>query len=382
MKYWMIVKSGINRKKIRTFMTIFSIATAFLLFSLGRSVAVAFNSEVDFAGKDRLIVVSRLAFTESLPMAHKNRIETVEGVDTVVWRQWFGGTYKERQNFFPKWPVPDNYFDVYPEWELSEGAQEAFSRNITGMIVGKDLADQFGWKIGDRIPIIADIWPKKGGGVWEFDLVGTYINKTSDEQDEAFINWKYFDEARLYETGRPGNYIVKIKNPEQAESIAKEIDELFKNSLDETKTSTEEAFSRMFAEQIGNIGLIINSVLAASFFTILLLTGNTMSQAVRERTPELGALKAVGFSDRLIMLFVLAESFLLCVAGALTGVLIAYLLFPMFSGVAIGFSGEIEFSISIVISAIIVAFITALISGVLPALSAMRLNVVDALRKN
>ena len=136
MKYWMIVKSGINRKKIRTFMTVFSIATAFLLFSLGRSVAVAFNSEVDFAGKDRLIVVSRLAFTESLPMAHKNRIEAIEGVETVVWRQWFGGTYKERQNFFPKWPVPDNYFDVYPEWELSEGAQEAFSQNITGMIVG------------------------------------------------------------------------------------------------------------------------------------------------------------------------------------------------------------------------------------------------------
>ena len=282
MKYWMIVKSGINRKKIRTFMTVFSIATAFLLFSLGRSVAVAFNSEVDFAGNDRLIVVSRLAFTESLPMAHKNTIEAVEGVDTVVWRQWFGGTYKERQNFFPKWPVPDNYFDVYPEWELSEGAQEAFSRNITGMIVGKDIADQFGWEIGDRIPIIADIWPKKGGGVWEFDLVGTYTNSVSEEQGEAFINWKYFDEARLYETGRPGNYIVKIENPDQAESIAKEIDELFKNSLDETKTSTEEAFSRMFAEQIGNIGLIINSVLAASFFTILLLTGNTMSQAVRE----------------------------------------------------------------------------------------------------
>ena len=191
-----------------------------------------------------------------------------------------------------------------------------------------------------------------------------------------------FDEARLYETGRPGNYIVKIENPEQAESIAKEIDELFKNSLDETKTSTEEAFSRMFAEQIGNIGLIINSVLAASFFTILLLTGNTMSQAVRERTPELGALKAVGFSDRLIMLFVLAESFFLCVAGALIGVLIAYLLFPLFSGLAIGFSGEIEFSISIVISAILVAFITAVVSGVLPAYSAMRLNVVDALRKN
>ena len=283
-------------------MTIFSIATAFLLFSLGRSVAVAFNSEVDFAGQDRLIVVSRLAFTESLPMAHKNRIEMVEGVDTVVWRQWFGGTYKERQNFFPKWPVPDNYFDVYPEWELSEGAQESFSRNIAGMIVGKDLADQFGWKIGDRIPIIADIWPKKGGGVWEFDLVGTYINNTSGEQDEAFINWKYFDEARAFEKGLVGQFAVKIRDPSQAETIAKDIDALFTNSPDETKTSTEEAFSRMFAEQVGDIGFIINSVLAASFFTILLLTGNTMSQAVRERTNELGVLKSIGYSDKLLSL--------------------------------------------------------------------------------
>ena len=265
---------------------------------------------------------------------------------------------------------------------MSEGAQEAFSRNITGIIVGKDLADKFGWNIGDRIPIIADIWPKKDGGVWEFDIVGTYINKKNGEQDEAFINWKYFDEARIYETGRPGNYIVKVKDPKKAETIAKEIDELFKNSLDETKTSTEEAFSRMFAEQIGNIGLIINSVLAASFFTILLLTGNTMSQAVRERTPELGALKAVGFSDRLILFFILAESFFLCISGALIGVIIAYLLFPMFSGVAIGFSGEIDFSISIVISSVLVALVTAVISGTIPALSAMRLNVVDALRKN
>ena len=212
--------------------------------------------------------------------------------------------------------------------------------------------------------------------------MGTYINNTSGEQDEAFINWKYFDEARLYETGRPGNYIVKIKNPEQAESIAKEIDELFKNSLDETKTSTEEAFSRMFAEQIGNIGLIINSVLAASFFTILLLTGNTMSQAVRERTPELGALKAVGFPDRLIMFFVLAESFLLCVAGAIIGVLIGYSIVPYVFWSGYRFFRRDRVFYIYCNKCNLVAFITALISGVLPALSAMRLNVVDALRKN
>ncbi len=382
MKYFLIVKAGLQRKKATTILTILSIAAAFLLFSLGRSVAVAFNSEVEFAGNDRLVVVSSLSFTQSLPMSHKNRIEVIEGVDAVVWRQWFGGTYKERQNFFPKWPVPDNYFDVYPEWEISEDERRAFSNNLMGMIVGADLVEKFGWKIGDRIPIIPDIWPKADGTVWEFDLVGIYSDPSGNETGEAYIRWKYFDEARAFENGLVGNFIVRINNPDRADVIAKEIDSLFANSSDETKTSTEEAFSRMFAEQYGNIGLIINSVLAASFFTILLLTANTMSQAVRERTSELGVLKSMGYSDNLIMFFVLMESVLLCSLGAVIGLILAFVAFPFFAEIAGGFAGEVSFSISIVISALVLAFITACLSGLMPAYSAMRLNVVDALRKN
>ena len=383
MKYWTIVKAALTRKKIRTFMTVASIATAFLLFSLGRSVAVAFTSEVDYAGKDRLIVSSKLSFTQAMPMAYANRIEALEGVNQVAWRQWFGGTYIDRSNFFPKWPVPESYFDVFPEYIISEGGREAFSQNVQGMIAGADLAEKYGWKIGDRIPIIGDIWVKSdNSNNWEFDLVGTFTHANGGEQDEAYINWKYFDEARAFEKGLVGQFAVKIRDPSQAESIAKDIDALFANSPDETKTSTEEAFSRMFAEQVGDIGFIINSVLAASFFTILLLTGNTMSQAVRERTNELGVLKSIGYSDKLIMIFVLMESIYLCLIGALIGVFVAYSIFPLFSGVALGFAGQIEFSFSIVLSAIVLALLTATISGLLPAYSAMRLNVVDALRKN
>ena len=364
-------------------MTIASIATAFLLFSLGRSVAVAFTSEVDYAGKDRLIVSSKLSFTQAMPMAYGNRIEALEGVSQVAWRQWFGGTYIDRSNFFPKWPVPESYFDVFPEYIISEGGREAFSQNVQGMIAGADLAEKYGWKIGDRIPIIGDIWVKSdNSNNWEFDLVGTFTHANGGEQDEAYINWKYFDEARAFEKGLVGQFAVKIRDPSQAETIAKDIDALFANSPDETKTSTEEAFSRMFAEQVGDIGFIINSVLAASFFTILLLTGNTMSQAVRERTNELGVLKSIGYSDKLIMIFVLMESIYLCLIGALIGVFVAYSIFPLFSGVALGFAGQIEFSFSIVLSAIVLALLTATISGLLPAYSAMRLNVVDALRKN
>ena len=382
MKYLTIIKAGLGRKKVSTSLTILSIAVAFLLFSLGRSVAVAFNSEVEFAGNDRLVVVSSLSFTQALPMSHKNRIEAIEGVDKVVWRQWFGGTYKERQNFFPKWPVPDNYFDVYPEWEISEDQRRAFSTNLMGMVAGADLVEKFGWKIGDRIPIIPDIWPKADGTVWEFDLVGIISDPSGNETGEAFMRWKYFDEARAFENGLVGNFIVRIDDPSRADFIAKEIDSLFANSSDETKTSTEEAFSRMFAEQYGNIGLIINSVLAASFFTILLLTANTMSQAVRERTSELGVLKSIGYSDYLIMFFVLLESVLLCFFGALIGLIVAYSMFPGFSELAGGYAGELNFPISIVISAFVLAFITACLSGLMPAYSAMRLNVVDALRKH
>ena len=380
MKYWMIIKSGIERKRVRSIMTILSIAVAFTLFSLGRSVAVAFNSEIDYAGKDRLIVSSRLSFTDGLPLAHKNRIETLEGVKAVAYRQWFGGTYIERSNFFPKWPIPPEYLDIYSELQLSQSEKNAFSNNKQGFIAGKELADKFGWKIGDRIPIIPDIWPKKGGGVWEFDLVGIFTHADGGIENEAYINWEYFDEARQFETGKVGTFVVQLRDTNDSQEIAKSIDDLFTNSQDETKTSTEEAFAKMFAEQTGDIGFIVNSVLAASFFTILLLTGNTMSQTVRDRTSELGVLKTIGYSDDKIMLFVVLESMFICLAGAITGITIAFLIFPIFSEIAGNLGPNIEFSFSIFLTGIFLASLMAVISGILPAYSAMKLNVVDALR--
>ena len=364
-------------------MTILSIASAFLLFSLGRSVAVAFTSEVDYAGNDRLVVSSKLSFTQAMPMSYANRIEALEGVETVAWRQWFGERILIVLIFSLSGLCLKVILIIFPELIISEGGREAFSRNIQGMIAGADTAEKYGWEIGDRIPIIGDIWVKDdNSNNWEFDLVGTFTNANGGAQNEAYINWKYFDESRAYDKGLVGQFSVKIRDPNQAGVIAKDIDGLFANSPDETKTSTEEEFSRMFAEQLGDIGLIINSVLAASFFTILLLTANTMSQAVRERTNELGVLKSIGYPDALIMIFVLMESVLICLIGAAIGVLIAFALFPFFSGVALGFAGQIEFSFSIVLSAIALALLTATISGLFPAYSAMRLNVVDALRKN
>ena len=229
---------------------------------------------------------------------------------------------------------------------------------------------------------IPDIWPKKGGGVWEFDLVGIFTHSDGGIENEAYINWEYFDEAREFETGKVGTFVVQLENSDSSEKIAQLIDDLFINSQDETKTSTEEAFAKMFAEQTGDIGLIVNSVLAASFFTILLLTSNTMSQAIRERTSELGVLKSIGYSDQKIMLFVILESMFICVFGSLIGIMIAFLIFPIFSEIAGGFGPNIEFSFTILLSGILLAILMAFISGIFPAYSAMKLKVVDALRMN
>ena len=387
MKYWTIVYSALNRKKWRTVLTISSIAIAFLLFGLLRSVAVAFTEEVDLAGDDRLVVMSKLSFIEPLPYSYWQRLKSLEGVEQVAHREWFGGNYQDRSNFFPKWPVPPKeYFEVYPNLIISEKEKDDFINTRTGMVVGKRLAERFNWKVGDKIPIMGDIYPKKDGEMlWTFDLVGIFTNSSNlNDEDQAFLNYYYFDEARAFGSGTVGNFVLKVKNKEDNERIAKEIDTMFSNSADETKTSTEASFSKMFASQVGDVGFIMNSILSAVFFTILLVTGNTMSQAIRERTSELAVFKTIGYSDSTILLLVLAESSILCLLGAFIGIGCALFLF--FGGglqdSLYGFFGDIAFKPSIVASAVLLAFITALVSGLPPALFAMRLKVVDALRRN
>jgi len=387
MKYWTIVYAGLTRKKWRTILTISSIAIAFLLFGLLRSVAVAFTEEIDLAGDDRLVVMSKLSFIEPLPFSYWQRIKGIDGVKQVAHREWFGGTYQDRSNFFPKWPVPPKeYFEVYSNLLITEKEKNDFINTRTGMVVGKRLAERFNWKIGDKIPIMGDIYPQKDGEMlWTFDLVGIFSNPDNlNDEDQAFLNYYYFDEARAFGEGTIGNFVVQVANKEDNERVAEAIDVMFANSTDETKTGTEASFSKMFASQIGDVGLIMNSILSAVFFTILLVTGNTMSQAIRERTSELAVFKTIGYLDSTILFLVLAEAAIICVIGAIIGIGLALFLF--FGGglqdSLYSFFGDIVFKPSIVGSAILLACFTALVSGLPPALFAMKLKVVDALRRN
>jgi|TARA_B100001971_G_scaffold168592_1_gene160023 putative ABC transport system permease protein len=389
MKYWMLISAALKRKQTRTVLTICSITVAFVLFGTLRSVAVAFTEDVDFSGDNRLIVMSKLSFIEPLPLAYHQRIQSVEGVDLVVHRQWFGGTYIDVNNDFPKWPVSaEAWFDAYPEFIISEQEKRDFANTRTGMVAGKAIAEKYNWKVGDKIPVMGDIWLKEDGSIlWEFDLVGIFSQEEGSGvyggDEQVFINYSYFEESRApWGKGTVGNFIVKVKNKEDNERIAKEIDKMFANSSNETKTSTEAAFGKMFAEQIGDIGLIMNSILAAVFFTMLLVTGNTMSQAVRERTSEIAVFKALGYSDKRVLGLVLSESMFICFFGMAVGIVISFIIFIFLKEDLSGFVEGISFQPSVLSWAFATALAMALIAGLPPALGAMRLKVVDALRKD
>ena len=377
--------AGLFRRRTRTLLTLFSIVVAFLLFGLLRSIADVFSGGVDIAAADRLIVQPRYSIIDPLPIAHMGIIATVPGVASVTHAGWFGGFYQDHNNFFPKFPVePQAWFAAHPEYRIAPDQLEKFATTRTGAVAPADLAAKYGWKIGDRIPIEADIYPLKDGSrLWEFDLVGTYTGPTGGIAPSEFLfNYDYFDEARQFGQGQVGWFVVRVTDPAKAAETANAIDKQFANSANETRTATEAEFQREFAKQIGDIGLMMSGILGAVFFTIILLTGNTMAQAFRERVPELGVLKTLGFTDLRVAVLVLGEAVLLAVVGAAIGLGIAGLLSP---GVAVAVKDRLpgfEMVWQTVAAGLLIAVAMGLLVGAIPALTARRLRIVDALREH
>ncbi len=378
-----LVWSSLFRRKIRTLLTLLSVVVAFLLFGLLRSVADAFTVGVDIAGVDRLVVSPKYSIIDPLPIAHLNQIAAVSGVTAVTQAGWFGGIYQDRSKFFPKYPVdPRGYFELYPEYRIDPAQLDAFAATRIGAVAPKQLAEEFGWQIGDRIPIEADIWPKRGGDRnWEFELVGVYDAPTLEVQPVEFLfQYDYFDEARQYGTGGVGWFIVRVDDPAHSAEVARTIDALFENSPNATRTATEAEFAMQFANQVGDIGLMMTGILGAVFFTILLLTANTMAQALRERIPELAVMKTLGFTDVGVATLVLGEAMLLCLLGGMFGLCIAVALEHQ---IAIAIKGILPtFSISagtLIMGALLAAGLGIAV-GLVPALRARRLAIVDALR--
>jgi putative ABC transport system permease protein len=383
-KYLHLVWAALVRRRTRTLFTLLSVVAAFLLFGLLDSVHSAFNVAAhDVAGVDRLVTVAKVSFTVQLPKSLLGRIQTVPGVTEATYANWFGGVYQDPKNFFPNEAVAPNFLDLYPEWVLSPEQRKAFRETRTGAIVGAHLAQHFGWKLGDKIPLQATIYPQKGGGnAWTFDLVGIYHvkdPKLQSQEDLLFFNWDYFDEARQFGNGQVGWYITRVADTGQANRVAQAIDALSFDSDHETKTQSEQAFNVGFVSQFADIGLIVGAIMGAVFFTLILLTGNTMAQAVRERIPEIGVLKTVGFSNRSVLALVLAEGAALLLLGAAIGLLLAGL---TVSALRLKLGGSFPLDPigwEIWLQGLILALLVGLVVGALPALRGMRLRIVDAL---
>jgi putative ABC transport system permease protein len=383
-RYLPLLWAGLFRKKTRTTLTLASVIIAFLLFGLLEAVQTAFESGAESADARRLLTTARYSIIEPLPLAYLPRIERVPGVVAVAHAEWFGAKYQNESNAFPVFAVdPSRYLDMYPEFVMASDQREAFVRTRTGAVAGRRLVDRFGWRLGQRLPIISEIHPRADGDMtWEFDLVG--ILDTEDPSirgntDIVLINAKYFDEARQAGKGRTGWYIERVADPAEARTVSAQIDQLFMNSPDETKTQPEKEFAIGFAKQIGDIGALVTRILIAVFFTILILTGNTMAQSIRERIPELAILKTLGFSDGKLTVLVLAEAGLLLVIGAAIGMAGATGVLPAVNQSTGGRFPPLIVSVETWAKAFAVLIAVALAIGLPPALRARRLRIVDAL---
>jgi putative ABC transport system permease protein len=376
------VIANLGRRKTRTILTLASIVMAFLLFGLLQAVNVLFSAGADFVGATRLVTQARVSFTQSLPMRLLPQIESVPGVEDVMWSQWFGGVWQENTQLIIQAVDPARLHAVYPEFVMPDEQWQAFENTRTGMIAGRLLADRYGWKIGEKIPIGSNIFPQKDGSkAWTFDLVGIYDGKDEEWQRSTsggWINFAYFDEANQFARGLAGVYIIRLSDPDRATEVAATIDRMFENSPDETKTQAEKDFNIGFFKQIGDIGLIVRWILFAVFFTLLLVVGNTIAQSVRERIPELAILKTLGFTDHAVLGFVLAEAAALCIIGGLAGLAIAT---PLGIAVTEATGGNLPVAVDsqVWLTGIAAIVVLSLAVGLLPALRAARLTIVDAL---
>jgi putative ABC transport system permease protein len=378
MKFLPFILRNLFRKKTRTILTIGSIAVALFLYGLLVTIETALNAGVDVAGADRLIVRNKISLIMPLPLSYQERLRQIDHVTEATFATWFGGVYQEPKNFFPQFAIDTGtYRTLFPEFQISDDQWQAFVADQEGAVVGKVTADRFGWKVGDRIPLQGTIWT----GTWEFNIRAIYEgSRQGDDESQFWFHWKFLEESRPWGKGTVGWYTVKVDDPDNSVAVSQAIDERFANSANETSTETEQAFAAGFAKQIGNIKMLIMSIGAVVLFTLLLVTGNTMAMAVRERVPELGVLKTLGFGDKTVLFLVLAESLVIAAVGGTIGIGMAKL-FTMGGDPTGGMLPIFYLSNGEMLLGLGIALFVGLAAGSIPALTAMNLRIVDALRR-
>jgi putative ABC transport system permease protein len=377
-KFLRLVWANLLRKKVRTTLTIGSFTVALFLFGLLAAIRLAFGVRADVAGANRLDVINRVSLIQPLPLSYRDRLMQIRGVSAVTYATWFGGVYQDERNFFPQFAVDkDTWLDMYSEYTIPADQRGAFLRDRQACLVGRSLAKRFGFKVGDRLPLRGTIW----GGTWEFNIAGIYDGQRPDvDTSGMFFRFDYLEEQRRFFKGTVGWYIVKLADPDDAVRVAKEIDATFANSPNETLTQTEQAFAASFAKQMGNIEFLVLIVGSVVFFTLLLVTGNTMAIAVRERTGELAVLKTIGYSDVGVLGLTIAEALLIAGQGGLIGLALAAFVVPGISRAMPMLQGLRLPPLWLGLGFLLALGVGA-VAGLLPAIGAMRLRVADALRR-
>ncbi len=382
MKFRGLIFANLFRKKLRLILTMGSFAVALFLFAFLAVVRGAFTRGADIEGADRLVTINRVSIIQPLPLAYRDKIQRIPGVQAVTHNNWFGGVYQDEKNFFPQFVIDvENQRKVIPELVVPEDQWQTFVKDRQGAIAGAKTAQRFGWKIGDRIPIKATIYG--GNGTWEFNLDGIYHSThTGGDESQFWFQWDYLEE-KVPERfkGNVGWYVIKLDSPDHAVRVAKAIDEMAANSSFETKTETESEFAASWVKQFGNIQFLIVTIGSVVFFTLLLVTGNTMAISVRERVGELAVLKAIGFSDRWVLFFVLAESLTIALVGGALGLGLALLAIPALGAALNGLLPTLILSPAVLSLGLAIALLVGVVSGILPGIGAMRLRVVSALRR-
>jgi putative ABC transport system permease protein len=381
MKDAYLIYKNLTRKKLRLFLTLLSILVAFLIYGAVMSLKVAMDSGVDMAGDNRLVVINKINFTQPLPVAYVNKIKAVKGVRDVTWANWFGGYYQDPARQVVSFAAdPESYLKVYSELEVASGSAEAWIADRQGALVGESLARSMGWKVGDRIPLSSNIFSNKNGGhTWELVVDGIFRGRDKNvDTTYLLLHYKYFIETQTFGGDWVGWIVLTTDDPALNETVAKTIDAMFANSAFETETSTEKAFNKAFVAQIGNISLILYSVIFTAFFTILMVVGNSIALSVRERFVEIAVLKALGFTSGRVFAQILAESLTLACVGGGLGLLMAHGMLDAVSDEVGRFIPNLELAPGVVHQGLIIMLIFGVLTGLLPALAAYRLSIARA----
>lgn len=384
LRFLPLLWANLRRRPLRTMLTLASVATAFLLFGLMQALRYALTGGVELAGADRLITTHKISIIQSLPRSYLTKIAGLDGVRAAGGFSWFGGTYQEDRNIIVAEACdPQDFFALYPELLLPQEQRTAWQNDVRGALVGEALARKWGWKIGDVIPLHSSIFRQQNGAsTWQLTIRGIYTARNgAGDSNSLFLQYRYFNESLAYEKDRTGWVVLRVKDPAQLADVSRRIDALFANSDTETKTSTERAFAQGWINQIGNVGAIITAVVSAVFFTMLLVTANTMAQAIRERTAELAVMKTLGFSGRQVLALVLGEALLITLLGGALGLLLAGALSSGLRQSLQQYLPLLKIRPQAYVLGLALMIALGLLSGAMPAWQAWRLRITTALRR-